>query len=382
MKKLLTWLSKRRYPYEPLIQVIISKDRLLHNLNEFQRLAPQGQIAPVLKSNAYGHGLLEVATVLEHSKASIPFFIVDSYFEAVALRSNGIKTPLLIIGYSRPETLCNSPLKDAAFTVTSLESLRDIATCERKIRIHLKLDTGMRRQGLLASEIESAIQILKANPSIILEGICSHLSDADNSDPVFTQKQITDWGAAVKQIAQHFSSLKYRHLSATDGHTLQPEIDANVSRLGIGLYGITGNHNLKQTLNLKPALEMKTIITGIKHIKEGEVVGYGKTFTADKDMTIATIPVGYYEGLDRRLSNRGIILAGSERRPCKILGRVSMNITTIDITGMQVEINTPVVVISKNTKDPNSIIEIAQTIDTISYEVAVKIPAHLKRVVV
>jgi alanine racemase len=383
MKKLLTWLSKRRFPYEPLISISISRERIFHNLEEFRKLAPERRIAPVLKSNAYGHGLLEVAGILEEKRNSIPFFIVDSYFEALALRSHGIRTPLLIIGYTRPETIVTSKLKSVAFTITSIESLHALSKCERKVRIHLKIDTGMRRQGLMQAEIPVAIASIKNNPSITLEGICSHLSDADNEDGTFTKTQIKAWNEVVQQFEQHFPSISYKHLSATDGHRFHSDINANISRLGLGLYGITDNTVLNQTLDLKPALEMRTIITGIKKIKKGEVVGYGKTFTAERDVTIATIPVGYFEGLDRHLSNKGTILVGEERTPCPIIGRISMNITTLDISATNAQINTPVIVISSNKADANSIHGIVKTSDgRIPYEVVVRIPAHLKRTVI
>jgi alanine racemase len=383
MKKLLTWLSKRRFPYEPLITITISKDRLFHNFEQFKKLSPKRKIAPVLKSNAYGHGLLEIAHLFEKMAGSVPFLIVDSYFEAVALRAERIHVPLLIIGYTRPETICSSSLKKIAYAITSIETLRAISVCAHDVRIHLKIDTGMRRQGLLPQELTEAKGIIRANSHIILEGICSHLSDADNIDPEFTRKQIGEWNSTVEEFSKQFPTLKYTHLSNTDGHIHHDHIKANVSRLGIGLYGITSNEILQKKLELFPALEMKTIITSVKNIRKGDMVGYGKTFIADRDMTIATIPVGYFEGLDRMLSNKGEILVGPTRTPCPIVGRVSMNITTIDVSKVNASIHTPVIVISNSPKDPNSIQGFVKVSDArIPYEFVVRIPAHLKRVVI
>jgi alanine racemase len=382
MKKLLTWLSKRRFPYEPLIIVSISSEAILHNLEEFKKLAPDRQVAPVLKSNAYGHGLVEVAKLLETRAVNIPFFIVDSYFEAVTLRARGVKTPLLIIGYTRPETIRASTLKNVAFAITNLETLREISDVKRATHVHIKLDTGMHRQGLIHEEWSRAIEIPKHNPHLIVEGICSHLCDADNADPTFTEKQIREWNSAINLFTSQFPLMKFKHLSATDGHQFHKEISANLSRLGIGLYGITDNGAIGKALNLKPALEMQTIITGIKKIKKGDVVGYGKTFTADRDMTIATIPVGYFEGLDRNLSNKGSVLVGKSRIQSPIIGRVSMNITTIDVSAVNVNINDPVIVISRNRSDSNSIHGMVKVSNgRIPYEIVVRIPAHLKRVI-
>ncbi|MES2215887.1 MAG: alanine racemase [Patescibacteria group bacterium] len=382
MKKLLTWASKRRFPYEPLITVEISKSRLLHNLDEFRKLAPNRSIAPVLKSNAYGHGLFEIADMLK-DQSGIPFFVVDSYFEAVALRAHGIKTPLLIIGYTRPEMIMHSKLKKVSFTITNFETLKAISSTKNESSIHLKIDTGMRRQGILPEEIDEAIRLIKANSKIHLDGICSHLSDADSSNQFFTRNQILKWNKIVDKFKTQFPQLHHIHLSNTDGHVFNSEIIATSSRLGLGLYGIIDNNGLEQSITPEPVLEMKTILTGIKKLRKGETIGYGNTFTATADMTVATIPVGYYEGVDRHLSNKGHMLVGEQRISCPIVGRVSMNITTIDVSKVDARIGTPVIVISNNISDPNSIPAIAKISgDSIPYEMAVKIPPHLKRVMV
>ena len=382
MKKLLTWLSRSRFPYTPLIRVTISKSHLLHNLHEFVLLAPQGNVAPVLKSNAYGHGLIEIARILDAEKR-IPFLIVDSYFEAVALHAAHIKTPLVIIGYTPPSTLLRSRLSRTSFTVTSLQMLQGILETPHRTSIHLKIDTGMHRQGILIDEIPAAIMLIQKSPRIILEGISTHLADADGSDPEFTHAQIRQWNKLVHIFRKEFPSLKWIHASATYGHSFSQDIDANVSRLGIGLYGLMEEGQRNQKLNLRPVMEIKTLITDIKSLKKGESVGYNHTFTATEDIRIATIPAGYYEGIDRRLSNVGFILVGPQRIPCPIIGRVSMNITSIDVSHIpDIKPQDEVVIISNKVSDPNSINSIVkQTPGTIAYEMVVAIPSHLKRVV-
>ena len=392
MSNPLTWLSRRRHRYEPLITLQIYKERLVNNLNEFRKLAPHGNVAPVLKSNAYGHGLLEIAYILENERNKngkningIPFFIVDSYFEALALRSDGIKTPLLIIGYTRPEIIMESKLRDLSFMVGDLETLNILKKVSHIVSIHLKIDTGMHRQGILPEEIDKAIIYIEASEYkyIRLDGLFSHLCDADNPDDSFTDSQIHIWNRIVNKFKNKFISIKYFHLSATDGHRFSPDIDANVSRVGLGLYGLLDGGQFRLSLNLKPVLEMKTMITNIKALKRGEFVGYGNTFQSDKDLNIATIPVGYYEGLDRRLSNIGHILVGPGQCACPIIGRVSMNISVIDISKMiNVKIGTPVIVMSADSSKPNSIISMAKDCGTIPYEIAVHIPAQLKRIVI
>lgn len=406
MRDLLTRLSKARFPYEPLITIDISKRDIIGNLKEFAKIAPEWQIAPVLKSNAYGHSLIEIARILSHEKGlKIPFFVVDSYFEAITLRVNNIRTPIVIIGYTAPETIDCARLLNTAFTITSLDSLRSLTRIKKNpdwskeldlgriifgipflphnCHIHLKIDTGMHRQGILPEEIPEAIEMMKGDSMVSLEGICSHLSDADDNDESNSESQINIWNRVVKQFKESFPNIKYFHLSNTDGHRFQNDISANVSRLGIGLYGLIEGSTWKPVLNTKPVLEMKTIITGIKRIKSGDTVGYNNTFKAMKDMTIATIPVGYYEGVDRRLSNCGTVLVGHKRISVPIIGRVSMNISTIDVSNVpNVKIGDPVVVFSRNNNESNSIIKIAKRCHTIPYEIVTGIPAHLKRIVV
>lgn len=405
MKRLLSWLSRRRFPYEPLIGVNISRSRLIHNLHEFQRQAHNTSIVPVLKSNAYGHGLLEIAKILE-PLPHIPFFVVDSYFEAVALRAEKIRKPLLVIGYNRPETIAHSSLKQVAFAVTSIETLRHFSLgtkpcpegqngsyhspCSipffRQIPIHLKIDTGMHRQGIRPEEIGEALDIIKGNNGLILQGICTHFSDADNPDESFTEGQIHVWNKLVKKFAVDFPNLPYVHAAATDGSRFSKEIASNVTRLGLGLYGLTDNEELNQKLDLRPVLEMETIVTGTRKMATDETVGYGNSYRFSKPALIATIPTGYFEGLDRRLSSgpenqpRGYVLVGPERLPCPIVGRISMNIATIDVTARpDTKAGDRVVIISDNSNDRNSIRSIARICGTIPYEIAVHVPAHLKR---
>ncbi len=384
MKNLIKRLLKSRYPYKPLITVEISSSAIVNNLEQFQGIAKRYQIAPVLKSNAYGHGLLEVARILDksHIRTTLPFLIVDSYFEAVALKSDGNKLPILIIGYTPAETIVASNLPDVSFNVTGIETLREISKAKFGTRIQLKIDTGMARQGILLGEVTEAIEIIKNTPNIILEGVCSHLSSAD-SDITFTHDQINKWNKVADNFSANFFNIKYFHLSATDGYLFDDKITANVSRLGIGLYGLSENPELAKKLKLTPALQMQTILTGVKRISAGDTVGYGNTFKAEKNMTIGTIPVGYFEGLDRRLSSKGTILVGTERIPCPIIGRVSMNITTIDISSVPgAKIGLPVIAISNNPSDSNSIASMAKLCGTITYDLAVRIAQHLKRVVV
>ncbi len=383
MKNLIKWLKKARFPYKPLITVYIDRSSLIHNIRQFMTIAPKGRLAPTLKSNAYGHGIVEIASIIENEmkndhtlKSKIPFFCIDSYFEAMTLRSRGIKTPLLILGFTRPEDILISNLKNTSFAITSLYMLREIKNTTNQIKIHLKIDTGMNRQGLKEDEIDQAIFIIQNTSNIILEGIFSHFFDADTDNSSHTVEQIERWNNIVSQFEKIFDP-KFIHISNTAGHTYTAKIEANLSRLGIGLYGL---YPIKG-LNIRPVLSLKTIVTGVKKIDKGELVGYNGTFCATKPMKIATIPVGYFEALDRRLSNIGFVKIHDI--DCPIIGRISMNITTVDVSNVQnINIGDEVLVISDHYEDKNSITNMAKLCKTIEYENAIRIPQHLKRVIV
>lgn len=373
--KFLRKIKKSFSTYKPIVEVLVFQNNLIHNLNEFRQKYPKLAFAPVLKSNAYGHGLAQVAQILDKEK--IAFFVVDSLFEAKALRNEGIKSKILIVGYTDAKNICSGKISNTAFTITSLEQLQEVQKyLKDEKKFHLKIDTGMHRQGILPEQIEEAIKIIKNNKFIILEGICSHLADADGMEKTFTEMQIERWEKAVEIFKQNFKTVRYFHLAATAGTNYSDKFSSNVARLGLGLYGINSSSFAK--LNLKPVLRMQSIISSVKTINVGECVGYNATYKAEKTMRIATVPVGYFEGVDRRLSNSGFFKIGNYN--CPIIGRISMNIVSIDTTSIvNAKLGDPVIIISENPQDKNSVENISKLIQAIPYEILVHIPAHLKR---
>ncbi len=361
-----------------LIEILLSKNNLLYNLHQFQNKFQQLRLAPVLKSNAYGHGLIPIAKILDSE--NLPFFCADSFFEALVLRREGIKIKILILGFTDLENILNNKLKNVSFTITSLKQLQQIfASLKYRQYFHLEIDTGMHRQGILPTEVLETIKLIKENQNIILEGIFSHLADADNNNNFATVKQIEIWNKLVEKFQQEIKILKFWHLSATAGFVYENTIVANVGRSGLGLYGIVPSS--LNNIIVKPVLEMRSTVSSIRKIEKGESVGYNFTFTTDRPLVIATIPAGYYEGVDRRLSNKGFVKIGDKF--CPIVGIVSMNMTTVDVTSVEdVREGDEVIVISGNSQDKNSIENIARICETIPYEILVHLSAHLRRVVV
>ncbi len=385
IRKFLRTLRQLKFSYTPLVEITISKERLLHNLSVFKKECIGAAIAPVLKSNAYGHGLIQVAKILDEQEKNerSPFLVIDSYYEALILRNEKIISPLLIIGFTNDENIYHSPLKNLSFTLIGIEQLTDIsANLTLPTHFHLKIDTGMSRHGIRPEDFTKAVECIKNNKNILLEGICSHFADADGDDSAFTKMQIQAWHEAVKFFTTAFPSLTYFHISATSGATYHRDIKANMLRLGLGLYGILpDSKDNRISSKLLPVLEMKSVISTVKHIKKGDSVGYNHTFTAPQDMTIATIPAGYFEGIDRRLSNIGFVTIGNI--PCPLIGRISMNISTIDISKLkEAKRGDEVTIISSNPLENNSAAKMAVLAKTVPWEILVHIPAQLRRTVI
>src|SRR3989344_2804994 len=319
-------MRRSRDGYTPLIEVGISRENILHNLHLYQKTYPGIDIAPVLKSNAYGHGLIEIASILDGE--DIPFFMTDSWYEAQRLRQALVKHHILIMGYVRPELIAKSELSRIDTAIVDLEQLRELAKiAERPIRIHLKVDTGMHRQGLLPGEVAEVAHIVASNPVLTVAGICSHFADANTAGSTHTDAQLAVWRHVAEEARKRFPSIEYRHLAATAGMAHAGSAGANVARIGIGLYGFDTSPGAP--LPLRPVLELRSSIVSLRRIGKGESVGYNVTHTASGDSLIATVPMGYFEGVDRRLSGKGLMLVRGREAP--IAGCVSMNMTSLDV---------------------------------------------------
>jgi len=363
--------------YTPLIEVGISRDNLLHNLHTYQEAYPGVGIIPVLKSNAYGHGLLEIARILEGE--GVPFIMTDSWFEAERLRKAGVRQRILIMGYVRPELIARQGLRDVDVAIVDIEQLRELATLARRsARIHLKIDTGMHRQGLLPEELLEVARIVAGNPALVVVGICSHLGDADTAGSAHTDAQLTSWRHILQEAQTLFPQIEYRHIAATAGMAHADSAGGNVARIGIGLYGIDTSPGA--SLPVQPVLELRSSIVSLRRIGKGESVGYNATHKTKSESLVATVPMGYFEGIDRRLSGSGVMqVAGQE---ASIAGRVSMNMTSLDVSDIpNARRGDTVIAISRTPTDPNSVIGIARRVGTHPCEILVHVPAHLRRVI-
>ncbi len=377
-------LLKRKY--QNLNLLTVSSSALKNNYSYFQSLHPNQKICPVLKSNAYGHGLKLVGKFLD-KKIKPPFICVDSLYEAYELQKAKVKTPILIIGYTFPKNLKTRKKLPFSFPVYDEETLSILVKYQPHAPLHLKIDSGMNRLGLQEKDIPSFIKTLKKYPQANIQGIYTHLSQSDDpSKASFTKKQLKTFKSILNQFKSAGFGFLYKHISATAGTFIVDEPEFNLIRLGLGFYGISpfapnSAPDLKLKKHLAPALEFTSHLIQIKDIKKGQEISYSGTYKAKKDLKIAILPVGYNDGLDRRLSNRGVVTINNSS--CPILGRVCMNLTIIDVSSVKKpHLGQKVTIYSKNHDHKNSLKNSAHTANTIPYVLLTSLHASTKRILV
>lgn len=353
------------------------------NYRAFRKILPKNvRMMGVVKSNAYGHNLTEFARELE--KLGIDMLAVDSLVEALALRKSGVKTPILVLGYTLPEMFAEALRKNIHLTISSIEGLRVFLKTPNanRIPIHLKVDTGMHRQGFLLREVPQVLKVfIKSNVQVA--GLYTHFASAkDSNDRAFTEAQIAEfnlWRTALQSAG--FSPIA--HASATGGALGFRDAHFDMVRIGAGLYGFWTPEEVervfKEKLSLKPVLSWKTIISEVKEIPAGSGIGYDVTHKATSATRIAVCPVGYWHGYPRAMSNNAEVLVRGKR--AAVLGRVSMDMIVIDITHIQkVKVRDEVVLIGHSGKEEIHASELAERSGTSAYEILTRLNPLMKRI--
>jgi alanine racemase len=354
----------------------VDLDAIVHNLRLCRsRLAAGVGVMPMLKANGYGHGTFEVARTLEQQ--GVEFLAVAFADEGVELREAGITARIVVLNADEGsfEAMIRHRLEPEIYNFTSLAEFTTLLKRhgEQHYPIHIKLDTGMHRLGFHSGEATALIETLRAADRYAsVATIFSHLAAAD--DPAqddFTRRQIADFDRTSGVIAASLPYPVRRHLAATSAVERFPEAAFDMVRLGIGLYGIgmTG---------AVPAASLTTRIVHIAALPAGETVGYGRRGVLTRDSRVATIPIGYADGLNRRLSNGAwSVLVGG--RPAPVVGNVCMDSCMIDITDIPgVEVGSEVAIFSS--APGNTVADMAAALGTIPYEVMTSISARVKRI--
>ena len=318
------------------ISAEIDLDALTHNLDEIHRCISDGtKIIAVVKADGYGHGAVPLAEVME-KREDVWGYAVATPEEAEELYENGIKKPILILGYTFPEydeQIVRENLRPAVFSLIRAEQLSEEAVRQNKIcKIHIKLDTGMSRIGFQVTEqsADEIAQIAKL-PNIMIEGIFTHFSKADETDKTFTKKQADAYDQMIEWLKERQVSIPIHHVSNSAGIVDLPEYNKDIVRAGIILYGLWPSDEVKkENIDLQPLLSLKSHVVHVKELAPGRIISYGGTFEVKKPMRIATVPVGYADGYPRSLSNKGYVLIHGKR--AAICGRVCMDQMMVDVT--------------------------------------------------
>jgi alanine racemase len=371
------FLTKLIFPRSfPLNKINIDKNRLLGNYKYLSSLDKNITIAPVLKSNAYGHGIELVGKLIDEVEA--PFVCVDSLYEAYQLKKAKIKTPVLIMGYVDPRSLRRRHLP-FSYAIYDLSYARALNDYQKGSEVHIFVDTGMHREGVKLEDLAGFINSLKKFKSLKIVGLMTHLAKGGSPKDSLTLRQFREFKEAIKICENAGLNLEWTHMGGSNAilHNDLKDSGVNLVRAGLALYGI--DPIFKEVKNLKPVLAVTTKLVEIKEIGPSETVGYDGSYTAQKPMKIGILPFGYNDGVDRRLSNRGCVLI--KGKVCKILGLLSMNMTTIDLTGIEKPfIGEEVVVFSKNIQDPNSIVNTSKTCQTTPYVILIHLNPTTKRI--
>lgn len=349
---------------------------LVHNLNYFKAcLQSTTKIMVMVKAFAYGSGSNEIANVLQYHKAD--YLGVAYADEGIELRKNNITLPVMVMNPSEESfgALLKYRLEPEVYSLKMLQSLGGFLG-EHPCKIHIKIDTGMRRLGFDEDQFDQLTTILLEHPNIQVASIFSHLAGADEAaHDSFSKEQGARFKAMADKISEKLTYRPLYHLLNSSGILRLPAFQFDMVRLGIGLYGIdpTDDHDER----LQPVASLKTIISQIKHISPGESIGYGRKGKATKPLTIATIAIGYADGFSRAFSN-GVGKVIVNGLPANVIGNVCMDMTMIDITGIRASEGDDVIVFGKALP----IQHLAESIHTIPYEILTSTSERVKRIFV
>ena len=368
---------------------------IAHNVGELRRITkPDARLMAVVKANGYGHGAVEVSRcALENGAAMLGVARIE---EGIQIRKAGINAPTLVFGYTLPRLagdLLHYDLTQSVATSAAARELSQAASSLAKpIKIHLKVDTGMGRLGLLSTpETSGSPQKINADAlaealaiadldGLQLEGIFTHFAAADSADKAYANYQLELFLHFVKNLQKAGLNPALKHAANSGALIDMPRSHLDLVRPGISIYGLYPSDEVDcPKVSLMPAMTLKTQIIQLKKVPAGFNVSYGMTYTTPHPTTIATIPLGYADGLNRRLSSRGQMLVGGQRVP--IIGRVCMDLTLLDVGAIEpVRMGDEVVVFGRQGNEILTVDEMAASLDTINYEIVTGISARVPRV--
>ncbi|HYP23464.1 MAG TPA: alanine racemase [Actinomycetota bacterium] len=354
----------------------IDLDAIRHNVSVLRRMASSSELMGVVKGYAYGHGNPESALAMIDAGATR--IGVARVAEAIHLREAGVEVPIHVFTEPPPvaaPTMVDLRLTATVYTAPFAAALSEAASeAGARLRVHVKLDTGMHRVGLPPDEALDAVTLISKLPGLSIEGAWSHLAVADVPDHPFTRKQLALFSELTDRIERGGLRLRYRHIANSAATMSLPEARLDLVRCGIACFGLWPGPAFADTSDLRPALALKARVNLVKAVPEGEAVSYGLEYKVPRDVSVVTVPAGYADGYDRRLSGRAPIVIDGGRYV--VSGTVCMDQFMVDVGSDEVEVGDTATLIGEGITAE----ELADIIGTINYEVTTRIPSRVPRV--
>ncbi len=338
----------------------------------------------VVKSNAYGHGIYDFARLMDG--CGVDGFCVDSVVEGLSLRREGIRKPILVLGQTLASRYAEAARNDITVTVSNSEALRAMLRVGRTSRapeFHVKIDTGMHRQGFYPEEIGGVARELRGSVRSRFRGVYTHFASAkDLNYPTYTDRQLKNFKTALAIFEQAGFRSLIRHAAATGGALISPDYHWDAVRVGIGLYGLWPSKELEvqlgDAIRLRPVLSWRTVVGEVKRLRKGDYIGYDLTERAPKDMTMAVLPIGYWHGFPRALSSSAEVLVGGRRT--RVLGRVSMDMVAVAVPPAT-RTGAVVTIIGRDGREEIAAAEQAARAGTIHYEFLTRLNPLMERII-
>jgi alanine racemase len=373
--------------YRPTVAEI-SLDALSRNIHAFRRGLPVGtKLLASVKANAYGHGAVETAR--EATASGADYLGVAFLDEALELRLAGIHTPILVLGFTPPEGLPMA--REHGITVTlyrddMLDAVESLPTHRRKLKAHIKIDSGMGRLGVLPGKAaESILERACRLPQLEVEGMFTHFARADETDKAYTMMQAERFGSVVEYVRRHELPLSIIHSGNSAAGIDLPERAGGMLRLGIGMYGLYPSEEVnRESVALEPVMSLKTQLVHVKTLAAGEGISYGTRYFTKRDETVGTLPVGYADGFSRMLTGKAEVLVRGHRVP--VVGTICMDQCMIRLDDALQEGAAPaaageeVVLVGKQGDEVIHAEEVASKLGTINYELTCMVANRVPRV--
>lgn len=365
----------------------VSRKALRHNAAALRRLVEPAGLMAVVKANAYGHGLTETVQAL--GSRDVAWFGVDSLEEALTVRAAGAKQPVLILGHVPDSGLATVVRQGFSMTVYERDQVRalsKLASARRPAKVHVKIETGTSRQGVLREDWLAFARLLHRTENLVIEGMSTHYANIEDTvDPSYALGQLARYQEAVDVFTAAKARPLIRHTAASAAAMLHEQTRLDLVRGGIALYGLWPSRETQAiaqqrglALDLQPALAWKAVVAQVKSLPAGTPVSYGLTEKVTRASRVAVVPVGYFDGLPRAASSVGHVLIRGQR--AKILGRVCMNMCVVDVTDIaKAKAGDEVVLIGRQGTETISAEEFAAKAGTINYEIIARLNPLLER---